>query len=235
MKLAYIDQIAVNGDGLLHQLQAPTKALGSVILLTGVIAAREFWRLALLLSLLLGLLFASRLPRRLLLFTIYPAVFSLPFALAQLQVSPLAAPLLVLRSSAAALTLLLVIASTPYPALLNTLTRYLPSILSDAIFLTYRVFFIMLESAEQLLIQMRLRGAFTWRSAGWSCVAACRAIGLLAVQTIATSERLYQNYRLRGYDGQMALVGSSASEIPLTEWGWLLLLAGGMIGVVWLG
>lgn len=235
MKLAQMDQLAVTGTSSLHRAAAPAKLFGCLIMLGGLLAVQAPVQLLALVVLLCSLLLLSGLPGRFLLtLACYPAVFSLPFALLRLSQSWLQAVIIPGKAVAAALVLLLVVASTPYPQLLATLSRVLPSPLGDGILLIYRLFFVMVGSLEQLQISLRLRGAFTWRNLPWSIVAALRALGLLFVQTIAAGERLQQALELRGYQGTL-LAEDERQAVTMPEAGFLCLLALVVLGVVTVG
>lgn len=235
MKLAQMDQLAVTGTSGLHRAAVPVKLFGCLILLGGLLAAQAPAQLLLLLLLLCSLLFLSGLPGSLLLrLACYPAVFSLPFALMRLSQSWLQALIIPGKAVSAALVLLLVLASTPYPQLLAALSRVLPPPLSDGILLIYRLFFVMLGSLEQLQISLRLRGAFTWRNLPWSILATLRSLGLLFVQTIAAGERMQQALELRGYQGRL-LVDERRQAVTVQEGGLLCLLALLVLGVISVG
>lgn len=235
MKLAQMDQLAVTGTGSLHRLSVTTKLCGSLLILVGLVLAWSPVQLVILLGLLVLLLWISGLPARLLLpLTGYPAFFSLPFALAQMGQAGWSAVLIPGKAVAAAMLLLLVLASTPYPRLLAATSRVLPPLISDAILLTYRLFFVMLGSLEQLLTSMRLRGAFSWRNLPWSMGVTLRALGLMFMQTIAAGERLYQALEMRGYQGKL-LPDEQQQPINLTEGALLCLLALTIGGVLTVG
>lgn len=236
MKLAQMDQLAVSGTSSLHRATTVTKLWGCAIIFAGLLTVRAPLQLFILLLLLLSLLLLSGLPGHLLLpLACYPAVFSLPFALMRLGQSWLQAILIPSRAVSAALVLLLVLASTPYPRLLAALSRVIPSPLGDGILFIYRLFFVMIGSLEQLQISLRLRGAFTsWRNMPWSIVATLRALGLLFVQTIAAGERMQQVMELRGYQGR-PLVDDEPQTVTVPEGGFLCLLALLILGVVTVG
>lgn len=236
MKLAQMDQLAISGSGSLHRLPVATKLLGSLMILGGIILAWGPLQLGALLALLTILLLSSGLPGRVLLpLACYPAVFSLPFALVRVGQSWSQAVLIPGKAVAAALVLLLVIASTPYPRLLGAVSRVLPPLISDVILLTYRLFFIMLGSVEQLLTSMRLRGAFTWHNLPWSIGASFRALGLMFLETIAAGERMYQTLELRGYQGKLIQGDDEQLGVNLPEGAGLCLLALAILGVLTVG
>lgn len=235
MKLAQMDQLAVAGTSSLHRAAVPVKLLGCLIMLVGLLAVQAPVQLLLLILLVCSLLLFSGLPGTLLLrLACYPAVFSLPFALLKLGQSWQQAAIIPGKAVSAALVLLLVLASTPYPQLLATFSRVLPASLCDGILLIYRLFFVMIGSLEQLQVSLRLRGAFTWRNLPWSIAATLRALGLLFVQTIAAGERMQQALELRGYQGKL-LVDDRRQALTPQEGGILCLLVLVVLGVISVG
>ncbi len=235
MRLAVVDEIAITGHGWLHQRSTPAKVIMSLAILIGIMGSRAIWQLLTWLLLLLILAGISHLPvSQLLVISLYPSIFSLPFALGRLSVSLAAAVSIPLRAVASALVLLMLIATTPYPKMLNLLSRFCPPLLVDGLFMTYRTFFIIMSNVEQLFLNMRLRGALTWRNPGWSFVAAANGLALTFVQTIAMSERLYQTYSLRGYQGHLILSGYD-DRVRANEAVLIGLLALAVVGVIWLG
>ncbi len=235
MRLAAVDEMAITGNGWLHQRSSLGKLLMSLIILIGIMGSRAIWQLLGWLLLLVVVARIGNLPvSQLLTVSLYPSIFSLPFALGRLSVSPAAAATIPLRAVASALVLLMLIASTPYPQMLNLLSRFCPPLLVDALFMTYRTFFIIMSNVEQLFLNMRLRGALTWRNPGWSFMAVANGLALTFVQTIAMSERLYQTYSLRGYNGRLILNGYN-DRVRANELLMIGLLALTTVGVIWLG
>lgn len=230
-----MDRLAVIGDSCLHRAAVGSKLLGCSILLVGLLLADRFAQLFLLLLPLLGLILWSGLPGGILLpVACYPAIFSLPFAMLRLREMGVQAAIIPLRSISAALVLMLLLASTPYPQLICALSRFLPAGLANGLLLIYRLFFLMVDSLERLFSNMRLRGAFTWRNLPVSILVTLRALGLVFVQTIAAGESMQQVLELRGYQGGL-LVTDSPSRVNLTEGGLLSVLALFVLGVLLIG
>ncbi len=210
-RLARIDHLAVSQCSFLHALPAKPKLIATLILLAGIVATNNLRQGMMLSCLLLGLLFFSRLPLWLFGIAFYPAFFSLPFALVKLSVSPAAATAVICKAVSAALLLTLLLASTPFPQLFGAGAKLLPNLVTDALFFSYRLFFIILESLERLLLSLRQRGAFARSNFAWSNWVTLHALGYLMVNTLAVSQRLDQNYRLRGYQTSVYLGATSAA------------------------
>jgi len=58
----------------------------------------------------------------------------------------------------AALAMVLLIGTTSYPQLFAVLGRVLPRVVADALLMTYRTFFMLLEAMDHLITALRLRG-----------------------------------------------------------------------------
>jgi energy-coupling factor transporter transmembrane protein EcfT len=230
-----MDRLAVTGGSYLHRAAASSKLLGCAILLVGLLLADGFVQLLLLLLPLLALWPCSGLPIGVLLpLACYPAAFSLPFALLRMGELGIQAALFPLRSVTAALVLMLVLASTPYPQLISALSRILPGALANGVLLIYRLFFVMVGSLERLLSNLRLRGVLTWRNLPLSILATLRALGLVFVQTIAVGETMQQVLELRGYQDGL-LTSDTSPSVNLLEGGLLCCLALFVLGVILIG
>ncbi|HHW98177.1 MAG TPA: hypothetical protein GX738_00950 [Firmicutes bacterium] len=234
MRFAQIDTLAVKQHSFLHAWPAGPKLAAGLVLLFGIVAAKDLMQVALFLGLLLGALVLARLPLWLLSWVLYPAFFSLPFALSQLPASPAQATVVVGKAAAAALLLIMLLASTPFPLLFGMIGRLLPRLVVDALFFSYRLFFISLRSLENLLLSLRQRGAFAEGNGAWSCWSTLQAIGYLTINTIAASQRLEQNYRLRGYETGI-YVGAIDFRWRGVDSLLLALLVVAVGGVLWFG
>lgn len=199
-KLAQIDYLAVSQDSRLHAWSVLPKTIAFAAVLFGIVFSQRPRQVFLLLSILLLTLASSKLPLWLCRWALYPAFFSLPFALAKFSASPLITLLMVTKAMLAALLLLTLAASTPFPQLLSVLALFLPPLLVDTVWFTYRLFFILLGKALQMLSALRRRGAFARGNFCWSCRMVFNAWGWLLLLMLQVSQQLMQSYRLRGYD-----------------------------------
>ncbi|NLY53134.1 MAG: hypothetical protein GX060_00640 [Firmicutes bacterium] len=198
-KLAGIDQLATSHPSFLQKWSSRGKVVGTAVLLLGIVAATNWRQIVVFLNLLVAIVLTAKLPVWLFSLALYPAIFSLPFALSKLSVSVAEAATVVGKATTAALLLALLVASTPYPQIFGALSRVLPPVLTDALFLAYRLFFLVVGSLERLLLSLRQRGAFGKGNFCWSFRVTLHAIGYLIANTLRLSQRLEQNYRLRGY------------------------------------
>lgn len=202
MDISVVDRSAATGASWLHRA-APGAKVAAFALLVGAVVVT--WNAFLALGLALGLAAlvpACRLPARAAFaLAAYPAVFAAVFAFASAP-DPLTAGLIVLKAVAAALAAVVLVLTTPYPQVFAPVQRITPSLVGDALLMTYRSLFILLDKAADLLRAVRLR------SAGDSGVlsearATARALGGLLLYALDLAQRDYDILRARGYEGRL--------------------------------
>lgn len=201
--LAQIDYIASAGRTPWHRASAITK-LACALSLIGLAVFTSAWgALALFLVTALGLVLSARLPLRLVLVAASsPFLFSAIFVLARWHgdVHELAA--LVLRPIIASLAALWLVGTTPYPDLFAPLSRVLPRVVGDSLFLTYRAVFTLLARVERLSKALFLRGAMGGPLRRKAALMG-EAIGTVVLYGFERSERMYQVMHLRGHSGRI--------------------------------
>jgi cobalt/nickel transport system permease protein len=131
----------------------------------------------------------------------------LPFALVVGAFLPFVRPgiegwtalgVLVLRSSLAAATLVLLVSTTGFPVILKALARFgVPRILTVLLSFAYRFIFVLVEEAERMEMAVRSRAPF--RSGRFRALAG--ALGVLFIRTYERGERVYLAMLARGFTG----------------------------------
>lgn len=114
------------------------------------------------------------------------------------------AALLVLKAGGTASSVLSLIVTTPYPEIFRALRRWLPSLLVDALLLTYRSLFILLHRWDHLWAALRLRHGISRRHPVRTARATAPGLGVLLLGALDRSETLYEAMLLRGYRGRIA-------------------------------
>ena len=104
---------------------------------------------------------------------------------------------------AVALTMLMLMTTTPYPQLFAILHRFLPRAVGDGLLLTYRFLFVLLDLIGDIWTALRLRGGLTSGRHVRNVAHISAGFGLLFLRAIALSERLYAAMRVRGYAGRL--------------------------------
>ncbi len=206
-----VDFWAIKLTSPVHRLAAGSKFVAAGLILFGIIVSRDLVFLLATFFLLNGVVLLAGLPWiRVLIPAFYPAVLLVPLLLAQGPASPLGTLLMVGKAVDAALTMLALITTTPYPVLFSALRRVAPGLLVDLLFLAYRSFFILLGVARDVLTALRLRGGLGARNWGRRLANVGQGVGLIIVRGIDLSEDFGRVLRLRGYRGRLAAGG--------TEW-----------------
>jgi energy-coupling factor transporter transmembrane protein EcfT len=158
-----------------------------------------------ILLVLLALALWQRLPlRRMAPLAAYSGVFAALFAFATAP-GWLGSALIIGKVITAAFAAVTLLFTTPYPFVFGPIQRWLPTLLGDALFMTYRSLFLMIDRFDQVLTVARLRaglvGANPVRSAG----IVARSLGGMLLYSVDLSQRTYDVMRLRGYDGRLSV------------------------------
>lgn len=202
IQLSYLDYLAIEGGSFLHRLSPKWKILGMVFVLFWVVLLRSLTGLILLYGVLLLLFFTSRISLKVLPLTFYPLLFATLFIfISDFQLHFILLVFLKVLSGSTGVVLLL--ATTPYPFIFQTLDRFLPSIFVTALFLTYRSMFILLKVLEETQHALYLRGGFQWRHPWRSLINLSNAFGHLIITGIDNSEKMYESMKLRGFKSRI--------------------------------
>jgi cobalt/nickel transport system permease protein len=204
MDIATLDYWAISGRSVLHRASPLSKVIAALLVIAAVVTVQDLFVLVSIYLVLVAGVLISRLPAiRVLSLAAYPALFALLFAASEWNGSLLGPLLVIVRAVTAATTMLLLIVTTPYHRLFAVLRRLMPSAIADALLITYRSLFILLEILGALLTALRLRGGLIRRRPVHNARSMAAGMGLLLLRAIAYSERLYTVMHLRGYSGTM--------------------------------
>jgi cobalt/nickel transport system permease protein len=211
MHIASVDHMATSGESFLHRARPVTKVSISFLFLFALIFSNHIYKVVLLLFVPVIFILLSRVNfKEIIHLALYPVIFSLLFALIQLQQSWIAAAMVMIKALGAALNMLVLITTTPYTDIFAVFSYVLPSIIVDVFIFTYRSFFILLDNIENMVKSIRLRGGFHPMKLLFNLKNMAGALGVMIIHAFEMSERLYRIYALRGYNG----------KIPITrEWG----------------
>ncbi len=210
MDVQFVDELAANGRTPLHAAPPWVKMTASAALLAASIAART--PLAAVAASLGVLLFASGSFRQLryaAMMALYPVFFAAIFALGWVRQSPLFALTVVVKAFSAGLVAATLITTTPFVDVFAVISRATPAIVSDALFMGYRSFFILIGELQDLLRAVRLRGG-----AGRGLMGQLRTygqvLGVVILHSADMTERMYRVMVVRGYSQRI----ESACEWP---------------------
>lgn len=202
MKLSFVDRNAALGSSFLHVVAPESKMLAALFLLVTVLATGRLEFLVLLiLSLSALLLYTGTKVAQQGVFLIYPLFFGGLFGGGLLGYREAALALVLLRACSAVYVLLLLITTTPYIQLFAVLGRFLPVVLVDIMFLTYRSFFILTGQIQETITAVRLKGGYDLKSLARSLRNAARILGFTLLKSLEMNEKNYRILLLRGYEG----------------------------------
>jgi cobalt/nickel transport system permease protein len=233
MDLTTVDTCATRGTSLLHRAAPGAKLVAAIGVLIAVIASTNVLVIFGITLTLAGVVLAFRLPwRAVFVLALYPGMFAALFAFAA-GARWLAAALIIVKAVTAALSVIMLMFTTPYPQVFAPLQRVMPAVIGDALFMTYRSLFLLLEKFTHTLTAARLRAGITGVQPLRSAATMTRSLGGVLLYSIDLSQRTHDIMYLRGYDGRLAVTTQpSVSRVldgSVIVFGSLLAL----VGVVW--
>jgi len=229
MDIGLIDYFANRGNSFFHRASPIHKMAFVVFLLSSIVITDDLMLLISIYLMLSTLVILAKLPfAKIISIASYPAVFALLFAVASWNGSWTRSGIIVFKALSAALTMVLLIVTTPYPSVFAAISPFLPRMLVEGLFLTYRSLFILLELMRNLISALRLRGGLSPRRYINNIANFSSGIGLLLVRGFNLSERFYGVMKIRGYDGKMKqelyIKGSGREGLITVAVGFLILL-----------
>jgi energy-coupling factor transporter transmembrane protein EcfT len=217
----------------MHRAAPAAKLMAFALVLVAVIVSANLLVVLGVTLSLLGLLAAMRLPARpMLALAAYPGLFAALYAFAA-AAEPLTGALIVAKAVTAALAAVLLMFTTPYPQVFAPIQRVVPAVIGDALLMTYRSLFLLLERFGHMLTAARLRSGLVGVHPSQSARVITRSLGGVLLYSIDLSQRTYDIMHLRGYDGRL-VVSTQKSRSRAADAG---LVAGGATlataGVFW--
>lgn len=224
-----VDTSAVMGASPAHRAAPAAKLLAFGLVLASVVFSTNVLMVAGLAIALAAAVPAWRLPGRAVFsLAAYPALFAIVFAFAAAP-NLLTGSLFVAKAVTAALASLLLVFTTPYPQVFAPLQAIVPSVVGDAMLMTYRSLFLLADKFGHLLTAIRLRSGLAKGHPVRAARATASALGGLLLYSIDLSQREYDVLRVRGYGRRLRV------QLPpgrSTRAGaWLLAAATVMFGV----
>jgi energy-coupling factor transporter transmembrane protein EcfT len=228
MDIRVVDTSAVMGASPAHRAAPWAKIAGFGLVVAAVVFSTNVLVVAGMALALAAAVPAWRLPGRAVFsLAAYPGIFAALFAFAAAP-DVLVGSLFVAKAVTAALAALLLIFTTPYPQVFAPLQAVVPSVVGDAMLMTYRSLFLLADKFGHLLTAIRLRSGLAKGHPVRAARATASALGGLLLYSIDLSQREYDVLRVRGYGRRLRVKlphGDSAAG------GWLLAAAMAMFGV----
>lgn len=205
MDVSSIDYYANHGTSFLHRARALSKIVFAALVIAAVVISDSFYLLLAVYISLFTVVIWTRLPvLKIASIAAYPAIFAVIFAAASWNGSWSNAGVIVLKALSAALAMVILIVTTPYPDVFSTIGPLLPKIVTEGLFLTYRSLFVLLELTDNLVKGLRVRGGLTHGRYVKNIVNFSSGIGLLLVRGLDLSEKFYGVLKVRGYSGRIS-------------------------------
>jgi len=205
MDIARVDSSATQGDSALHRAVPGAKVIAFALVLAGIVVSANVLVILSLTLCLVAVVVAQRLPwRPMLLLALYPGVFGAIYSFAA-AADVLSAALVVLKAVTAALAAVVLMFTTPYPQVFAPVQRLLPAVVGDALLMTYRSLFLLLEKFGHTLTAARLRAGIIGADPIRSAATITRSLGGVLLYSIDLSQRTHDVMYLRGYDGRLAV------------------------------
>lgn len=204
MDIGSIDHWANNWDSFMHRASAPSKVFSAGLVIAAVILTRDFFILLTIYITVIAIIVLTRLPAsKILLIDAYPGIFALLFAISRWDGTILTPATIILRALVAALAALMLITTTPYPAVFAVIHGLMPRLVGDGLFLTYRSVFVLLDLMGNLWTALKLRGGLSKGRYRRNLGNIAFGLGLLLVRALSLSEKMYEAMRVRGYSGRL--------------------------------
>jgi len=198
-----IDHYANNLNSPMHKASTLSRLMSAIVVLGITIFTNSALALVAEFLIILTFIAAAKLPiSRLLSWALYPAFFASLFALSQIPYSLVLPIITIFKAINAALVMLFLISTTPYPELFSILS--IPSkTLGNIAFLTYRFFFLFIDQTGERFTVMKARGglAGSWKT---KITNLAHFIGMLFITSFETSESMYAAMKTRGYSGSIS-------------------------------
>ncbi len=205
--VARIDHWAAIGSGPFHRASAFSKILFLLLVVAAAVMSKSPYPLALGCAVMLVAAAAARLPwTRMVMFSLYPAVFALLYGIS-LRAGVWMYSLLLFKAVTPAFAMVTLIVSTPYPRIFSLLSTFLPEIIASGLFMTYRTLFILLDMMDSFAAAIRLRGGFSPGSLYKNSANISKGLAMLLIRAVERASRLYAVMAVRGYSGSMAETG----------------------------
>lgn len=205
MDVSLIDYYANHGESFLHKASAAAKLFFSVFVIASVVITGEFYFLLAIYTALIAIAVWAWLPvLKIVTIASYPAIFALLFVLLTWNGSYLDAGVIMLKALTAALTMVILIVTTPYPEIFKTLKPILPGVIHDGLYLTYRSLFVLLEMTDELVRGLKVRGGITRRKYIRNIKNFSSGIGLVLIKGFDITEKYYGVMKVRGYTGKIS-------------------------------
>lgn len=212
MRIGRIDAAATTGHSALHGTRPAVKLVAFAALLGAVVVSTNVLAIAALALTLAAIVIAQRLPYKTMFgLAAYPGLFAALFAFAAAS-GWLAGALIVAKAVTSALAAVMLVFTTPYPQIFAPVQRFVPGVLGDALLMTYRSLFLLIDTFDHTLTAVRLRSGLSRHQPVRAARAATNSLGIVMLYSLDLSQRTYDIMRLRGYDGRLVVSAAPSAS-----------------------
>jgi energy-coupling factor transporter transmembrane protein EcfT len=231
--IARIDSSATRGTSALNRTVPRAKLLAFALVLSAVVISTNVLVVGALAIALVAVIAGQRLPwRPMLLLAAYPGVFAALYAFAA-ATGWLTAALIIAKAITAALAAVLLMFTTPYPQVFAPIQRVVPTVIGDALLMTYRSLFLLLEKFSHTLTAVKLRAGLVGTNPVRSAATITRSLGGVLLYSIDLSQRTHDVMHLRGYDGRLVVTPQPSVSAGLDRSVALAGVLAAVVAVAW--
>jgi len=203
MKIADLDFYSLYGETIFHKIPVVFKLLTAFFVICGIVLINNLHFFMILYSVLISMFLFSSLPKiKPILLSMYSLVFVLIFIFSFHSISLQSALTIVLKVLCASTTFAIIIITTPYIKIFEILSKFMPAFITDALYLTYRSVFILIDIFENLKLSSYIRGSIKIKNPVKWLRYIGNSIGFLVIKSFESSEKFYDTLRIRGYSGR---------------------------------
>ncbi len=229
MHLSDIDYLALYGNSFFHKRGTISKVIFSILIIASIMISKDIYKLITIAALLVTIILFAKLPlKKLLHLAMYPAFFSVIFALLSSGNGLVAAAIVVFKAMCTATTMLILITTTPYTDIFGVFSLFMPDIIVDIFLLTYRSLFIMINRISKLFTSIKVRGGMKKKRLIMNIKNMVGVLGTLILMSFEMSERMYKIYNLRGFNGKIPMTLDfkikGACDIVLVMFGAIIMI-----------
>lgn len=207
MKIADIDYYATCGKSWLNKTQAKYKLLAALFVILAVILVSNYVIMGAVYMFLLSIILFSRIPKfKVMLLSLYPLIFIAFYFISFKNLSYSYTLLILFKALSASTCLVLLIFTTTYVEIFTILGKFMPLVLVNILFLTYRSIFILWEILENLQLAMYIRGTPKFGRPIYSIKLLGNSLGYLIIRAIESSQCMYEALILRGYSDKIRYI-----------------------------
>ncbi|NIS09722.1 MAG: hypothetical protein GWO07_13400 [Candidatus Dadabacteria bacterium] len=213
MDIGAIDYYANFGNSFIHRLGPGIKIIFVISIIASIVLTKSLIILCSIYLFLLAFIVVSKVPAlKVILLAAYPAIFAVIFAFASWNGNWAFTLLIILKALSASLCMVMLIITTSYPKVFSSLRPIIPEVLFDALLLTYRSVFLLLELLSNLISALKVRGGFSNKNYLKRLKNFSSGLGFLVIRGFDLSHNYYGILNIRGYSGNFRVLSARGNE-----------------------